>query len=308
MQSSTVTLNAGQITQAKVRLFEKFSGFKASTLTGISSAAFRAHIESQLGRVDPEIEGYAADQTDRQRNLSIEFHWGHNHDFGDFEMKGRMRDRHIDVLAHFITLFSLSDSDFEKGTVLDVGCWTGGTTLLLSTLAAKIHAIEEVRKYAAMAQFLVDGFGLRERVTVEAKSLYACNEAAYFDQFHVAYFPGVIYHLSDPVLALRILFNAVKPGGFILVESMGIESDEPICHYAGGVLRSDSEKGKAGSRPPGWNWFVPSAVALDAMLGEAGFEDTQSYYVQGINRVFGFGRKKGQKDICRAGLSVPTIR
>ena len=33
---------------------------------------------------------------------------------------------------------------------------------------------------------------------------------------------GVIYHVTDPVLSLRILFNALKDGGRIFVETMGV--------------------------------------------------------------------------------------
>lgn len=307
MQSSVVTPDSRRLAQVKARLLENFSRFKTTALTGITPGAFRAHIEAQLGVVDADVEGYTRDQIERQRDLSYTFHWGHNHNFGDFEMKGRMRDRHIDVMAHFMTLFPVSSSDFQNASVLDVGCWTGGTTLLLSTLSAKVHALEEVRKYANTVQFLVDSFGLRDRVSIEPKSLYSCNDPAYFDRFDIVYFPGVIYHLSDPVLALRILFNALKPGGLMLVESQGILGEEPICRFEGGTLAHDTPTAKAGSRP-GWNWFVPTAVALNAMLRDAGLEDTQSVYASGFNRLFAFGRKHSQRPICRAGLSLPSIR
>ena len=58
----------------------------------------------------------------------------------------------------------------------------------------------------------------------------------------------------------------------------------------------------------GWNWFVPSPVALDRMLREAGFDETKTCYVTGFDRVFGFARKLHQNPICRAGLSVRNIR
>ena len=40
-------------------------------------------------------------------------------------------------------------------------------------------------------------------------------------KYDVAYFPGVIYHLSDPVLGLRRLYNGLSDGGACLVETAG---------------------------------------------------------------------------------------
>ena len=306
MPKTTVTPDAGRLKKAKAQMAENFSRFKTCDLVRSDPASFRGHIESEIGRVDPEIEGYSASEVDRQRDLSVKFHWGHNHDFGAFAVEGRMGDRHIDLMAGFLTLFPVSVSHFQNASVLDVGCWTGGTTLLLSTLSAKVHAIEEVRKYVNMVQFLVQSFGLTDRVSAEPKSIYDCNEAAFHDRFDIVYFPGVIYHLSDPVLALRILFNALKPGGFILVESYGIEGDEPNCLFEGNfIYHTGTVEMKSRG---GWNWFVPSPVALDRMLREAGFEEMQSYYVTDVKRVYAFARKLRQNSICRAGLSVRSIR
>lgn len=305
MPSTTVTPDAAHIRQTAAEMRERFSRFKTSALTGIDARTFRQHIESTIGRVDADIEGYAASERERQRDLSVKFHWGHTHDFGDFAIEGRMGERHIDLMAHFLTLFPLEAPSFQDAAVLDVGCWTGGTTLLLAALGARVHAIEEVRKYAEMARFLVDSFGLSERVSVAAQSIYDCA-GAFDDRFDVVYVPGVIYHVSDPVLALRILFNALKPGGIVLVESNGIEGDEPLCRFDGNFL---FHSGSAEQRSRGgWNWFVPSPVALDRMLQEAGFEQRQSYYVKGFERVFAFACKVQQNPICRAGLSVRTIR
>src|SRR5262249_30968066 len=146
--------------------------------------------------------------------------------------------------------------DFAGRDVLDVGCWTGGTSLLLAALGSRLLAIEEVRKYAETVSFLGRSFGVEDRVTVEPVSLYSWNSPAFFDRFDLVHFPGVIYHLSDPVPALRILLNALKVGGVILVETSGINHDEPLCRFDGGLVyfggvREQRNRG-------GWNWFVPS--------------------------------------------------
>ena len=148
-------------------LQRKFEIYKTCNLKGISSEEFARSIQSRIGVIDAEIEGYSEDEIEQQRDLSIKFHWGHNHDFGDFKLDGRMGDRHINLLANFTTLFPVSLEDFKDKQVLDIGCWTGGTTLLLASLAKKIHAIEEVKKYAETVSFLSKSFDISDRVSVE---------------------------------------------------------------------------------------------------------------------------------------------
>ena len=118
-------------------LQRKFEVYKTSNLKGINIEEFTKSIQSRVGAIDAQVEGYSEDEIEKQRDLSIKFHWGHNHDFGDFKMKGRMGNRHIDLLANFINFFPVSIDDFKGKYVFDIGCWTGGTTLLLATLAKK---------------------------------------------------------------------------------------------------------------------------------------------------------------------------
>ena len=58
-------------------------------------------ITKQLGVVDSYIEGYK--NQSRQRDLSVKYHWGHNHDFGSFYLSGRMGNRHIELFQTLST-------------------------------------------------------------------------------------------------------------------------------------------------------------------------------------------------------------
>ncbi|MEL7092738.1 MAG: DUF1698 domain-containing protein [Pseudomonadota bacterium] len=268
--------------------------------TPTQEAAARA-LEARIGVVDWQEEGYAS--PDGQRDLSVKFHWGHNHRFSDaFALTGRMSDRHITLMAEFIESFGLPPDHFSNKDILDVGCWTGGTSLLLNALGAKrVQALEEVRKYANAANSLFsDVYGLSD-VSCANISLYQF-EAGTYD--HV-YFPGVVYHLSDPVLGLRRLYNRLRDGGDILVESQGIVGDGLHCRFdSNRALSGDVKDLNRG----GWNWFSPTAACLGAWMETAGFEDVQVYYSDvAKNRVFGYGRRNGFRDITRAGLSVRDI-
>lgn len=299
-------VDASKVEEITDALKKKFEIYTTSNLKGITPEEFLRSIQSRIGMVDARIEGYSEDEIEQQRDLSVKFHWGHNHDFGEFKLEGRMGDRHIDLLANFIALFPVAIEDFKGKNVFDIGCWTGGTTLLLAAIAKKVFAIEEVKKYAETVSFLLKSFDIADRVSVNSLSIYGCNSEEFYDQFDIVYFPGVIYHLSDPVLALRILFNSLKTGGFILVESAGINEDKPFCRFDGSLIYRSGTKEELNRG--GWNWFIPSPSALYRMMREAGFDEIQTRWHDRTSRIYGFGRKLSQAGICKAGLSVSTIR
>ncbi len=153
-------------------LQRKFEVYKTSNLKGIIPEEFTESIQSRIGTVDAQTEGYSEEEIEKQRDLSIMFHWGHNHDFGAFKLEGRMGDRHINLLSNFIALFPISLEDFRDKHVFDIGCWTGGTTLLLAALARKVYAIEEVKKYAETVSFLSESFGISDHISVKPLSIY----------------------------------------------------------------------------------------------------------------------------------------
>jgi tRNA (mo5U34)-methyltransferase len=209
-------------------------------------------------------------------------------------------------MAQFMLRYNLSMDFFAGKDVIDVGCWTGGTTLLLKALGAnEVLALEEVQKYAIVAKSLAQDLYKLDNVTCNGTNLFDLETQKKYD---IIYFPGVIYHLSDPVLALRRLFNATKNGGIIFIETMGINAKEAICQFHGNKQyhNVDNEDSKNLNRG-GWNWFVPSASCLSLWLDEAGFENIDCYYSHHSNRVFGFAKRSKFNEITRAGLSVRNI-
>ena len=274
--------------------------YQTKDLVNVDRKAFRGKIDAFLALRDAAMEGFA--DAERQRELSVQFHWGHDHDFGDFALQGRMADRHVYLLAAFRDRFGALPRSLEGRRVLDVGCWTGGTSLLLCALGAQVVAIEEVKKYSDCLAYLKHAFNL-EKLEVRNLSLYECATADFQDAFDFVLFAGVLYHISDPVLALRISFNALKDGGTCLLETMAARSRQRILEYWGPSARVTTPKGAVSG---GWNWYVPSSRALAQMLADVGYEDI-AVQRRG-DRAYAVARRRQHKDIMRGGLSVRNTR
>ncbi len=277
--------------------------FTTDHLVGITPEDFQHSLLARIGTIDSDVEGY--DDPARQRDLSIKFRFGHDHDFGAFKLDGQMGQRHLELLASFIDRLGALPTDLTGKRVLDIGCWTGGACLALAAMGAQVVAIEEVRKYATCAQDIANAFGLQDQIRVLPLSLYELTGEEHQDAYDYVLFAGVLYHLTDPVLALRHCFNALRDGGTCLIETAGIDDQASTCRYEGpGVFHAGSESELNRS---GWNWFLPSAPALRRMIADAGFADV---HVQGPsdNRLLARARRDTHTDMLRAGLSVPHVR
>ena len=246
------------------------------------------------------MEGYQSG--DQQRGRSVRFEWSEDHDFGDFEVKGMAQNRSTWLISMFMDQLNALPRDLSGKRVLDIGCWTGGTSLILAEMGASVVAIEEVKKYVDCLEYLSESFGLSN---VEARnlSLYDLTDEEFQDAFDIVLFGGVLYHLSDPVLGARITFNALRDQGICLLETAVARSKERILTYAG--------KGEPG-RGTGANWFYPAPNVVHAIMDEVGYRDVRSLLQPQTavpqDRLLAVGKKLTQVDMLRAGLSVPGIR
>ncbi len=260
---------------------DKMQAYTTEHLVGVSPDEFQRHILSLINNPTP-------DPSSLQRDEHNGFVWGHNHDFGTFKVSGYMGDRHIDIPANFLGNFDLSLSDIQNKNILDVGVWTGGSSLLFAALGNSVWAIEEVKRYAEMTKYLRDTFDVYD-ISIHAVSLYKIHVTNKFDVVNLA---GVIYHVTDPILALRILFNSLKDNGLILIESAGIRSVGCICQYEGCKIGT-------------WNWFIPSRSALQMMMESVGFQNVEVKFIG--DRLYAVGRKIQQVDMSKCGFSREEI-
>lgn len=265
--------------------------YQTNSLVGISPEEFNAGLTRFVNNEVDIDEGWA-DET-KQRDFSVVFEWGHNHDFGTFILPGRMTDRHIRVFVRFITELGMP-INFTDNKILDVGVWTGGTCLLLAAMGAQeVVGVEEVAKYAAAFRYLCESFGLDSVRAVRA-SLY---DLTYLQEFDHVICSGVLYHVSDPIVAVRILFNALRPGGTLWIETESNPSEQRAFTYSGPTqLKGVSPQRK------GWNWLIPSRSALEQMLRDVGFAEVRLGGLDG-RRLVAKAVKGEHVDMLRAGLS-----
>jgi 2-polyprenyl-3-methyl-5-hydroxy-6-metoxy-1,4-benzoquinol methylase len=219
------------------------------------------------------------------------FVWGHDHDFGNGVTRaGAMGARHIEIAAEALHLGMLP-SNLEGKKILDVGCWSGGDLLVLAGLGGQVTAIEEHPIAARAARRLVGLLGL-EAPVVES-SLYADTQG-WAGKFDFAYCSGVIYHVTDPLLLLRILFAYLKPGGEVLLETKAATGEGSVCSYSGTLEK-------------GWNWYAPNETALGRWIVDAGFDvQTVRVFRRANGRLLGYGRKTAARALREsAGFSRP---
>lgn len=225
------------------------------------------------------------------RGFTDFFTWGHDHDFGHgFTRPGAMTTRHLEIGAEAMALGFLPQ-DLSGTDVLDVGCWSGGDALLLAGLGARVTALEEHPVSAVAAARLC--FLVNAPVEVVRRSLYA-DDLAWAGRFDLVYLSGVVYHLTDPLLALRLCFAYLKPGGRLIVETKASHRGGAACDYAG-----TSEKG--------WNWYAPTLESLGRWLVDVGFaRDRVQLHMRPIGRLLACAIKGEPVELPEvAGFSRP---
>ena len=157
--------------------------YQVKDLVELDSQAFRETIQRFLHTRDYASEGYSS--ADKQRDLSVQFYWGHNHDFAEFYVPGMNGDNHIHLIRTFVEQLKVLPISLAGLRVLDVGCWTGGTSLLLSAMGAEVVAVEEVKKYADCVTYLKRAFDIQKLEPMNL-SLFECTTADFQDAFDLS--------------------------------------------------------------------------------------------------------------------------
>ena len=114
--------------------------------------------------------------------------------------------------------------------------------------------------YAQVVSYLSQVFAV-PNFTVTPYSLYD-DELGCHGPFDLVLCSGVLYHVTDLVWALRIMFERLVDGGKVLIETMVHNDDDTTLAYKG-------------PRVPGYCWFSPSPKTLQWMMEDVGFTSVE---------------------------------
>ncbi len=214
---------------------------------------------------DPQIEELRAELA--RLCATAQYGWGQTMDFGPFTEHGHLGDGFLYV-AGALDKFEFWPRSMEGMTVADVGCFSGGLSLLMAARgAAKVIAVDEVPAHLAQCAFVARTFGV-ESVACHAASLYNMPERFAPESFDLMLVSGVLYHLSDMLVGLIALQSLLKPGGVLLLESTALECfDHSYANFG---------------RFVGGMWWQPTALCIQEMCEFTGFSRPDiRFYVSG---------------------------
>ena len=165
----------------------------------------------------------------------------------------------------------------------------------------------QLKPYAECLAYLCHAFDLDD-IDVRAISLYDCQAPEFQDAFDVVLLAGVLHHLSDPKLALRILFNCLNDTGRCLIETVAITPE---------TLIAEGQRLVAGGTVDGrddliWNRLLFLPENLTNMMASIGYDVIEPgraiRFKTPHERLFVVGQRNAHVDLRRNGLSVRGIR
>lgn len=168
--------------------------------------------------------------------------------------------------------------DLSGKTVLDIGCNAGFYSLKLAQRGAQITAIDLDTNYLEQAKWVVDRFGLGDKISLKQQQVY---DLAHDDiQYDIIWFMGVFYHLRYPLLALDIISRKTRE--LLVFQTLTIPDDGDYRSEKNYTLQ-DREQ----ITQPGWpkmafienefnndptNWWFANQNGVEAMLRSCGFQ------------------------------------
>ncbi len=149
--------------------------------------------------------------------------------------------------------------DLEGKRVADVGCNNGYYMFrMLEFSPASVVGVDPSPLFFSQFE-LVNRYIRSERVRYEMLGIE--HMPGFADMFDTVLCLGVLYHRSDPIVALKALKRSLKRGGELILDTFMIEGDEPLC------LVPESTYSKISNVH-----FVPTVPALENWCKKAGFE------------------------------------
>ncbi|WP_456380631.1 tRNA 5-methoxyuridine(34)/uridine 5-oxyacetic acid(34) synthase CmoB [Hydrogenimonas sp.] len=171
--------------------------------------------------------------------------------FGIFIDSEWRSDRKFNLLKPYL--------DLEGKRVADVGCNNGYYMFrMLELRPAGILGVDPSPLFRSQFD-LINRYVESDRLRYEMLGIE--HMRGFADIFDTVFCLGVLYHRSDPVVALKSLKQSLKRGGELYLDTFMIEGEEPVC------LVPESTYSKISNVH-----FVPTIPALENWCKKAGFE------------------------------------
>jgi tRNA (mo5U34)-methyltransferase len=146
--------------------------------------------------------------------------------------------------------------------IADIGCSNGYFVYKLSTLQPEIAVGFDPVERCWLQHALLQSILRVPKIAFVPMGLLALD--AFPNFFDLTLCMGVIYHQRDQGLAVRRLYEATRPGGHALLESLVVDRDEPL------VITPPDRYAKMRNA-----WTIPSPPLLERLFRDAGFTDVQ---------------------------------
>jgi tRNA (mo5U34)-methyltransferase len=172
--------------------------------------------------------------------------------------------------------------DLSSKSVLDVGCNGGFYCVELKRRGARrVLGVDGQRQHVRQALFVRKVLGLD--LEFRRFSVYDLNPET-VGRFDITLALGLVYHLKHLVFALERLYDVTNE--LLIVETAIIppeQTPESFVQPLGEIRQTLHPifyaENPADSKEQVFNWFLPSPVALQALLKNTGFEEVEIFSV-----------------------------
>ncbi|MGH9871898.1 MAG: DUF1698 domain-containing protein [Pyrinomonadaceae bacterium] len=240
----------------------------------------REEIQSELKRLEP---------------------WFHRIDLGNglFTKTESVMGEPIDhPLGPWQTIQKLLPLDLSGKTLLDVGCNAG-----FYTFEAKRRGALRVLGVDGQRQHVRQGLFVRKVLDLDVEfrrlNVYELNSRS-VGQFDITLALGLLYHLKHPILALENLYQVTKDLLIIETAIMPVRQTPKSFAHSFGSAKAVLHPIAYVENPPEakeqvFNWFLPGADALIALLRNAGFAEVDLVEVKDDRAVVVCRKAKGKE-------------
>jgi SAM-dependent methyltransferase len=181
-------------------------------------------------------------------------------------MPGLLGDDYLRIASQIDSL-GFWPEDLTGLRVADVGCFSGGLTLIIAGRGAEhTFAVDEIPEHIEQCRLVMEAFRVKSVEPIEA-GLYRLPGLIEPGTLDLILLSGVLYHLSDMLCGMIRLQELLKPSGVLIVETNAVNCFEHsyanFGRFASGI------------------WWQPTALLLQDLCTFSGFTPPDiSFYRQ----------------------------